>query len=695
MKKTSKTFLMSPRWNSVLAAILIFTASLPAGAAGNDIGVLKTRYADYLLEARTDVDAVAKHMRTLQGDGAWADIDYTDQTRGAWRTARHLSRIEDMARIYRDSDSAYRGNADVKAAILKALGYWLEHDFTNPNWWSNDIGVPQSILNILILMDGEVPAAMVQRAMNSSLKRSKIGMTGQNKVWLAGNVFLRSLLTGDEKQMKKARDTIFSEVRVTTKEGIQPDWSFHQHGPQQQFGNYGKNFGDSITRWALVFRGTDYALDSGRLAILRDYLLRGPSWIMWKGHFDFSACGRQIGENCQPRKGRETLAQLERMLRIDSANADHYRRIIENNRNETVNIMVGNKQFWSSDMMAHRRPQWYASVKMSSERVIGGEMINSENMNGLHLGDGVLFVYRTALEYDGIQAIWDWHRLPGTTTDQSIKDLTPGRVRCRLPTDFVGGVSDGSNGLAAFDYKRDGLSARKSWFFLDDAIVCLGAGIHADESGSVLTSVQQSLLRGAVVTASGEAKPGAAALQSGDWVHHADIGYLILDGAKTTLRIANQEGSWKKVIGRRPEAPVAGDVFSIWVDHGRAPKNGSYAYAVFPEASAADMARRAANPGFLILRNTPELQAVASAEGVQAVFYVPGELALPNGQTILTDTPCIASVSQSPDGRSVCVAEPTGKKVGLELKIGGETIIVELPVGGDAGKTDQQAITGR
>jgi len=40
-------------------------------------------------------------------------------------------------------------------------------------------------------------------------------------------------------------------------------------------------------------------------------------------------------------------------------------------------------------------------------------------------------------------------------------------------------VSDGSYGLAACDFERDGLTARKSWFFFDDEIVCLGAGIMA------------------------------------------------------------------------------------------------------------------------------------------------------------------------------------------------------------------------
>lgn len=74
------------------------------------------------------------------------------------------------------------------------------------------------------------------------MEQSQFGMTGQNKVWLAGNVLIRGLLLNDAELIKEARENICSEIVLGQKEGIQPDWSFHQHGPQQQFGNYGLSF---------------------------------------------------------------------------------------------------------------------------------------------------------------------------------------------------------------------------------------------------------------------------------------------------------------------------------------------------------------------------------------------------------------------------------------------------------------------
>ena len=70
------------------------------------------------------------------------------------------------------------------------------------------------------------------------MENAKFGMTGQNKVWLAGNVMMRALLQNDAGLVKMARDTIVSEIVTGKVEGIKDDWSFHQHGAQQQFGNY-------------------------------------------------------------------------------------------------------------------------------------------------------------------------------------------------------------------------------------------------------------------------------------------------------------------------------------------------------------------------------------------------------------------------------------------------------------------------
>lgn len=84
-----------------------------------------------------------------------------------------------------------------------------------------------------ILLEDELSPAEKQSAIEV-LEHAKFGMTGQNKVWLAGNVLMRALLQNDYPLVKEARDIIASEIMTGGKEGIKEDWSFHQHGAQQQ-----------------------------------------------------------------------------------------------------------------------------------------------------------------------------------------------------------------------------------------------------------------------------------------------------------------------------------------------------------------------------------------------------------------------------------------------------------------------------
>ena len=50
------------------------------------------------------------------------------------------------------------------------------------------------------------------------MENAKFGMTGQNKVWLAGNMLMRGLLQDDFELVKAARDTIVSEITTGMQE---------------------------------------------------------------------------------------------------------------------------------------------------------------------------------------------------------------------------------------------------------------------------------------------------------------------------------------------------------------------------------------------------------------------------------------------------------------------------------------------
>ena len=630
--------------------------------------------------------------RSLRPDGSWADVDYQDKTRGGWRAYRHLSRVLAMVKTYKSPLATPQIKAQLKPVIHKALDYWLQHDFQNPNWWYNVIGVPQAIGDIAILMQGELAPEELEVMGNRILPRAQIGMTGQNRVWVAGITLVRGLVLRDRSLVSAAASVLGEEIRITTREGIQPDFSFHQHGPQQQFGNYGLSFARDAAAWTLVFRGTPFAFSPQRIDILHDYLTRGESWVVWRDRMDLSSCGRQLDAGCQQAKSRGLARAMEVMSQADPERAADYLPYIQRNADGGANDLVGNKYFWRSDYMIQRATNYYASVKMSSKRVIGAEVVNSENVSGLHLGDGALYLYLTGREYEDIQPVWDWQKLPGTTCAQP-PNWPVKFGHAQVKRDFVGGVSDGQSGGAALDYARDGVTARKAWFFLEGAIACLGAGITSSSAEPVVTTVNQCWLRGDVIV-SGKEGPrrlerGAHNLKHLDWVRHDGVGYLFPGGRDLRVRWGEQRGNWRKVDDKSivSTSEASGEVLLLTFEHGTRPQGQTYAYVMVPGAKPEALSDWAHAPAVQLLRNTPALQAVASADGkqVQAVFYRAGELDYAPGGTVAVDRACLLLVDARGATSRLTVADPTQVLETLQVTINGTPHAVKLPRGGQAG----------
>lgn len=643
----------------------------------DDLSRLRANVVQWYTRGVSSEQTVRRYMGTLRDDGSWPDVDYADTERGGWLTYQHLTRTLAMAEAYKKPGHPLEGDASLRAAIEKALAHWTERDYVNPNWWYPQIGVPMTLAPILVLMADDVPSELSERAVGQVLGRSKMGMTGQNKVWLAGIALMKGVLTDDRDLIRKAKEDIFEELRVTTQEGIQPDFSFHQHGPQQQWGNYGASFGSDMIKWASIFRGTDDALAPEQLELLSRYFLEGPAWILWKGRMDISGCGRQIFRECQPGKGRSMIGQLKLLGDIIQPETEIYQRILASNGPDTPNTFVGNKHFWRSDMTVHRRPRWYASVKMSSTRVIGAETCNSENLLGLHLADGVTYFHRTGREYEDLFPVWDWRRLPGTTCRQNTKSLTPSSTQCRGKSDFVGGLSDGVHGIAAMEYLRDGLEARKAWFFLDDAVVCLGGAITSEQPGPIVTSVNQCAWRGLVALDDGQIgrslKPGERFDGRLNWVHHDGIGYIFLEAQEAAVRVAKQRGDWHDVHHRESKGAVERDVFSLWIEHGARLKGAQYAYVVLPDVSVGEMPALRESLAVTILRQSASLLAVSSRDGqlIQAVFFEPGRLVCDDDLSIQVDAPSVVMLDRAADPVRFHLADPTHKLETIGVRLSG------------------------
>ncbi len=650
----------------------------------------------YILEEPADLIEVEKLLSGMSNEGSWSEIDYTSKQRGAWQPRQHLTNLLSIAKAYQTKGTGFYHKEKVSQKIHLALNYWLENDFQCPNWWYPVIGVPMVLNPIMILMEEELSEEQIQLGLKI-LNRCDIGRTGQNKVWQSGNVLLTSLLIRDNEMVQKASASIREELVVSLGEGVQPDWSYHQHGPQLQFGNYGLAYVGDMIKWISILRNTPFQFDENKVSILRNYLLEGQQWVTWKNQMDISACGRQLFIDSPISKAKSLSSSMKKMEVLDPDFVDDYQKA-----NQYQNLS-GNKHFWRSDIQVQRTSDYYFSVKMCSERVIGAESCNSENIQGYYMGDGATFLYQSGQEYENIFPFWDWKKIPGTTTQQDDEVLPVLTARgYRIESKFVGGVSDGESGIAVMKYNRNGLKAHKSWFMFDGNIVCLGSGISASGGSEVTSSVNQSYLNGETIikTKSGERISGQIEeLKNPSWILHDNTGYYLPGGGNLKLETKAVEGSWNWVARRYPDKRIQSKIFKLWFDHGVNPTDQSYAYVLIPNANKSKM-NEIENTSFFTILNDKERQEVVSANGslMGIVFYKPGKSKVFGG--IEVDQPCLVLMTKHSDGIRVSVSDPTQQLNEIQFTINGEfnyknglaengktKIAIKLPLEAEAGKT--------
>jgi chondroitin AC lyase len=687
-----------PFFSLLVVAFFIFMNSCNSPKANypKELNQLHKNLIEYYLETPVDEKNITKLLAEMDENGAWTDIDYNNRIRGGWPVKEHLEKVLNLAVAYKKEGSAYYNKSQVSKKIHLSLDYWLKYDFLSPNWWDQHIGVPRLLAPTLFLIEDEITPDQLEAAL-PLLRRAEIKMTGQNKVWLSVNVLFRSLLLRDADSIAMASNSIQEELTVGTQEGIQPDWSYHQHGAQLQFGNYGLSYLDDMLRWYRILNNTPFAFEENKVAILRKYLLDGQQWINWKGKFDISACGRQIFPDEPANKTKRLENILDRMASIDLPNSEQYQQA------KDYTTLIGNKHFWHSDFHVHRTKDYYFSVKMCSNRVLGAETVNEENIQGYHMGDGVAMFYQSNKEHENIYPYWDWKKLPGTTIIQD-KDTLPYLTAWgyHIESDFVGGVSDGETGIAVLDYNRDGLTANKSWFMFDDKIVCLGSGISAKTEFPVATTVNQVFLEGQILVSQKgdlQSKRGLNPSDNPDWILHDNTGYLFPKGGQLQIQAKMLEGTWHNVVKRLRPIIITDEVFKLWFDHGANPRNESYEYLIIPNANQEKMTFLEENQPFNIV-NTETLQSIESADKTisGAVFYTKGKADILGG--IQVDFPCVIMAKKSGSEIKLSMAEPTQKLSKICVLLNGNydgenaalqgnktKIEVSLPQDTDAGKT--------
>jgi len=647
---------------------------------------------------------------TLQPDGRWSDVNYDDQSRSVWLAAQHLNRLLVMAKATRIARDNGQPDQALEAKLLLALHGWTSHDYKNPNWWWNEIGGPELLGETAMLIGSQLPAeerAIVIARMRRSNWRT---WTGANLVWGTGIQIVRGCLESDPAVVAEAYHRMYQEIRVVapTEEGVEVDGSFHQHGMQLYNGGYGLTFANDVGRFVAYAWGTDFQIPADKLKIFTGFLLDGQQWMIRGRTFDYSAVGREI-----TRKGKAAVpedptvgpvaptgapygfANVTALLAANPIPRQQEMAALAARLSGKADApeLTGNRMFWCSDYMTHRRVGYFSSVRMFSTRMLSGELVNSEGRKSVHLADGANFLYLTGDEYRNVFGVWDWTKVPGTTAIQGT--LVTGEkdpIHMLGTTTFNGGVSDGTYGMAAMDLARGGLTAKKAWFFFDREYLALGAGITltGDAEHTVATAINQPELDGQVRTSEDKAAvAGAHSYKAAHtvWVHHHNVGYIFAPGSAVELSAGPQTGAWGD-FGTGSATPETLNVFNLWLDHGKTARNASYAYTVVPAATAQETAELAAHPEVKVLANTTAQQAVyhQGLRMAQIAFRQAGSLSTPLGQ-VTVDHSCLLMLQKTRQGLSVTASNPENQSLTLTISVGNHNLKLELPGGNLAGSS--------
>ena len=280
---------------TLLLNIKVFSATNP------DIEKIRGRIVSTLMAPQVDDARVKEVMTTLRNDGTWPGIDYADVRREAFQHTRHLSNMLLMSRAYKKKGSAYYGKRELKNAIYSSLDYWIAHDFICDNWWNNEIGTPNVITAMLLILDKDLTPEQIEKAL-AIAGRSHINAQGArqsgDRIKIAGIQAKYTLFKRDVETFELLVKVIEGEIRFVpaNQRGMQYDYSFHHRDDHvNNTLSYGLGYADAFVEWTDYLSGTRYQLAEQAIKQLVDYYLDGICKQMVDGKYpDPSTANRDI-----------------------------------------------------------------------------------------------------------------------------------------------------------------------------------------------------------------------------------------------------------------------------------------------------------------------------------------------------------------------------------------------------------------
>ncbi len=342
----------------------------------------------------------------------------------------------------------------------------------------------------------------------------------------------------------------------------------------------------------------------------------------------------------------------------------------------------GHWTFPYAALSVHRRADWSVNIKGYNRNVWASEIYNLDNRYGRYQSNGVVQILPN-LSQDAAgytEAGWDWNHPPGATTiERPFAELEPKKslVMFKSEETYAGGCALHGDGVWAMKLNEaagftidpvkvkmsfpGNLKARKSVFCFGEQLLCLGSDIEADDpSAPVHTTLFQNGIKQVDDTIYGNGR--------GLLLDPIGNGYKILDDSRVVVTVGEQSSPNNKYSlwtgkGKMGAPASASGLFAkAWIDHGSAPADDSYAYAVYPQVGSVDFQalgkRIAAFPSLGILRQDHIAHIVEDAESKTIAYACFEAGSLEEGWLESVSVPCYVMIQEGADSLNLAVANP-------------------------------------
>ncbi len=648
--------------------IFLFFIFLTTTMSGQtDLEIVTQRIFDGEVARYVNEDEIADIIGLLNPNGSWPDVNYADNSITNWDPMVHLKRENKLTRAYNKPGSIYYQQQDLYNKLLLIFDYYNNANCSSDNWWFNDIGVGSKRGLSLILMKPHFPSQNILDG--SSLLNYNYGMSAANKVWLCKVSLYKACSEDNDSEASTAFTELSNEILITTDDGIQPDYVFNAHGKLLYNGGYGNSYVKDQVFLYQLSEGTAYEYPAEKVAILASLMLEGDSWMGHRQFRDFNVLGREISRIEEINWSNDSYQD---MSNIETPFQERFGKINNYMIGDSDYPYQGTKHFWTADFMSQHGPSYYLSARMPSNRVLGTESINDENLKGNYFSFGSTNILVNGDEYLDIMPIWDWSRIPGTTGENT--QNFPPFDTIMTEKDFSGGVVNGISGFAAYDYEFDGVAAKKIYFMPGDVLFCMGTAINASKPQPILTNMNQCWSRGDIYINTGSTELFNNSSETYDnlnWVHHDRVGYYFPDNGNITLQSQVKSGNWYSINTSESNDLVTGEVFSLWMDHDLTPNDASYQYLVVPDQSPAEFQEFIRNNPIAVLSNNAEIQAVKyiSEEIYGIAFYQAGSITLDFDFTLTVDQACLVLIDITGTDYKISVSNPLNTAINVNLEV--------------------------